>query len=98
MQTITHFAKDVAMISRKIYISFTVTVSDAVGQEEIMSVTAVEGKYIEDLINVAYAIRALDDDERMDIEIRPLTPPFSSQTMEEIIKRNLDQEDQRLPI
>ena len=98
MQRITHFAKDVAMISRKIYISFTVTVSDAVGQEEIMSVTAVEGKYIEDLINVAYAIRALDDDERMDIEIRPLTPPFSSQTMEEIIKRNLDQEDQRLPI
>tara|TARA_Y100001938_G_C8088548_1_gene433604 strand:+ start:1685 stop:1918 length:234 start_codon:yes stop_codon:yes gene_type:complete len=77
------------MISRNIYISFTVTVSDPVGQEIIMSVPAVEGRYIEDLINVAYAIRTLDDDERMDIEIRPITPPFSTK---------FDQEDQRLPI
>tara|TARA_Y100000401_G_C8309933_1_gene219170 strand:- start:215 stop:475 length:261 start_codon:yes stop_codon:yes gene_type:complete len=86
------------MISRNIYIRFTVTVRGPEYREEIINVPAVKGRYIEDLINVAYEIRALDDDERMDIEIVPLTPPFSSQTMDEIIKRNLDQEDQRLPI
>ena len=89
MQRITHFVKDVAMISRNIYIGFSAIVSNPVSQEELINIPVVEGRFIEDLINLAYGIRTLDDDERMDIDITILTEPFST---------NFDQEDQRLPI